>query len=274
MKVLRGIHTAISNWNELEKLTLCQRTFMPHPSTCPARPARTGGIATPCPPMNCRERPRTSSTRTSMRSSRSGCSEVLSGTARSREPSRDYGTVVDPPASPCSPSPRRIQRNLPAYDGRPIFPNKLDAEVTDLRCCWTRTELPAEIVLRQGPRPGLSFGRKEARSPMPAVDFNQIRARRFSTRSSRSTVSTAPGRAYAASSTHQRRHSETPHLLHPDSTMTQPPRLARLCTRREVVGLLVMRAVNSKDAEAAAIGNMTRSSCRPKHPEGRPQAPK
>jgi hypothetical protein len=176
-----------------------------------------------------------------------------SGAARSGETRQELtGTVVDPSGltvlalSACDPS-EMYQRMLAEQSSQ----YKLDVEVTDLKILLADgTELPAEIVLRDKDL-DLAFVRPKSKpaSPMAAVDLSKsATAQLLDQVITLNRLNSAAGRAYAASVERISAVIQKPRTFYiPDSTMTSTtlgsPAFA---LDGKVVGLVVMRAVNSK----------------------------
>jgi hypothetical protein len=176
-----------------------------------------------------------------------------SGAARSGETRQELtGTVVDPSGltvlalSACDPS-EMYQRMLAEQAAQA----RLEVEVTDLKILLTDgTELPAEIVLRDKDL-DLAFVRPKSKpaSPMAAVDLSKFAtAQLLDQVITLNRLNSAAGRAYAASVERISAVIQKPRTFYiPDSTMTSTtlgsPAFA---LDGKVVGVVVMRAVNSK----------------------------
>jgi S1-C subfamily serine protease len=176
-----------------------------------------------------------------------------SSAGRSSESRQEItGTVVDPSGltvlalSVADPS--EMYQRLMAEQGSQ---NKLDIEVTDLKILLDDgTELPAEIVLRDKDL-DLAFIRPKTKpaSPMTAIDLSKSApAQLLDEVITLNRLNSAAGRAYAASVERISAVIQKPRTFYiPDSTMTSTtlgsPAFA---LDGKVVGLLVMRAVNSK----------------------------
>jgi S1-C subfamily serine protease len=177
----------------------------------------------------------------------------VSGAAKSSENRQEItGTVVDPSGltvlalSACDPS-EMLQRMMAEQASQA----KLDVEVTDLKILLTDgTELPAEIVLRDKDL-DLAFIRPKSKpaSPMAAVDLSKSATVQLLDQViTLNRLNSAAGRAYAASVERISAVIQKPRTFYiPDSTMTSTtlgsPAFA---IDGKVVGLVVMRAVNSK----------------------------
>jgi S1-C subfamily serine protease len=162
------------------------------------------------------------------------------------------GTVVDPSGltvlALSAADPSEMYQRMLAEQGSQ---NKLDIEVTDLKILLDDgTELPAEIVLRDKDL-DLAFIRPKTKpvSPMTAVDLSKSApAQLLDEVITLNRLNSAAGRAYAASVERISAVIQKPRTFYiPDSTMTSTtlgsPAFA---LDGKVVGLLVMRAVNSK----------------------------
>ena len=177
----------------------------------------------------------------------------VSYSGKSSENRQDLtGTVVDPAGltvlalSACDPS-EMYQRMMAEQASQ----YKLETEVTDVKILLADgTELPAEIVLRDKDL-DLAFIRPKSKpaSPMAAVDFGKSApAQLLDEVITLNRLNSAAGRAYAASVERISAVIQKPRTFYiPDSTMTSTtlgsPAFA---LDGKVVGLLVMRAVNSK----------------------------
>ena len=181
--------------------------------------------------------------------------EVLKITAsgKSSETRQDLtGTVVDPSGltvlalSACDPS--EMYQRMMAEQGAQY---KLDIEVTDLRILQADgTELPAEIVLRDKDL-DLAFIRPKAKlgSPMAAVDLSKSApVQLLDEVITLNRLNSAAGRAYAASVERISAVIQKPRTFYiPDSTMTTTTLGSpAFSLDGKVVGVLVMRAINSK----------------------------
>ena len=176
-----------------------------------------------------------------------------SGTSKSSETRQEItGTVVDASGltvlALSTADPSEMYQRMMAEQGSQY---KLEAEVTDLKILLDDgTELPAEIVLRDKDL-DLAFIRPKTKpaSPMAAVDFNKSApAQLLDELITLNRLNSAAGRAYAASVERISAVVQKPRTFYiPDSTMTattlDSPAFA---LDGKVVGLLVMRAVNSK----------------------------
>jgi len=190
---------------------------------------------------------------------------TASSAGRSSESRQEItGTVVDPSGltvlalSVADPS--EMYQRMMAEQGSQ---NKLDIEVADLRILLDDgTELPAEIVLRDKDL-DLAFIRPKTKpaSPMTAVDLSKSTpAQLLDEVITLNRLNSAAGRAYAASVERISAVIQKPRAFYiPDSAMTSTtlgsPAFA---LDGKVVGLLVMRAVNSKGGSGRSIrDNMT-----------------
>jgi S1-C subfamily serine protease len=174
------------------------------------------------------------------------------------------GTVVDPSGltvlALSAADPSEMYQRMLAEQGSQ---NKLDIEVTDLKILLDDgTELPAEIVLRDKDL-DLAFIRPKTKpaSPMTAVDLSKSApAQLLDEVITLNRLNSAAGRAYAASVERISAVIQKPRAFYiPDSTMTSTtlgsPAFA---LDGKVVGLLVMRAVNSKGGSGRSLReNMT-----------------
>jgi S1-C subfamily serine protease len=177
----------------------------------------------------------------------------ITASGKSSETRQDLtGTVVDPSGltvlalSACDPS--EMYQRMMAEQGAQY---KLDIEVTDLRILQADgTELPAEIVLRDKDL-DLAFIRPKAKlgSPMPAVDLSKSApVQLLDEVITLNRLNSAAGRAYAASVERISAVIQKPRTFYiPDSTMTTTTLGSpAFSLDGKVVGLLVMRAINSK----------------------------
>ena len=188
-----------------------------------------------------------------------------SSAGRSSESRQEItGTVVDPSGltvlalSVADPS--EMYQRMMAEQGSQ---NKLDIEVTDLKILLDDgTELPAEIVLRDKDL-DLAFIRPKTKpaSPMTAVDLTKSApAQLLDEVITLNRLNSAAGRAYAASVERISAVIQKPRTFYiPDSSLTSTtlgsPAFA---LDGKVVGLLVMRAVNSKSGSGrSGRENMT-----------------
>jgi S1-C subfamily serine protease len=174
------------------------------------------------------------------------------------------GTVVDPSGltvlALSAADPSEMYQRMLAEQGSQ---NKLDIEVTDLKILLDDgTELPAEIVLRDKDL-DLAFIRPKTKpaSPMTAVDLSKsVPAQLLDEVITLNRLNSAAGRAYAASVERISAVIQKPRTFYiPDSTMTSTtlgsPAFA---LDGKVVGLLVMRAINSKGGSGRSYReNMT-----------------
>ena len=177
----------------------------------------------------------------------------VSGAGKSSENRQEItGTVVDPSGltvlALSAADPSEMYQRMMAEQGSQ---NKLDIEVTDLKILLDDgTELPAEIVLRDKDL-DLAFIRPKTKpaSPMTAVDLSKSApAQLLDELITLNRLNSAAGRAYAASIERISAVIQKPRTFYiPDSSMTSTtlgsPAFA---LDGKVVGLLVMRAVNSK----------------------------
>jgi S1-C subfamily serine protease len=176
-----------------------------------------------------------------------------SGAAKSSENRQEItGMVVDPSGltvlalSACDPS-EMYQRMMSEQGSQ----NKLEIEVTDLKILQADgTELPAEIVLRDKDL-DLAFIRPKAKlaSPIAAVDLSKSApAQLLDEVITLNRLNSAAGRAYAASVERISAVIQKPRTFYiPDSTMTTTTLGSpAFSLDGKVVGLLVMRAINSK----------------------------
>jgi S1-C subfamily serine protease len=177
----------------------------------------------------------------------------VSGAAKSSENRQEItGTVVDPSGltvlalSAADPS-EMYQRMLAEQASQA----KLETEVTDVKILLTDgTELPAEIVLRDKDL-DLAFIRPKTKpaGPMAAVDLGKSApAQMLDQVVTLNRLNSAAGRAYAASAERISAVIQKPRTFYiPDSTMTSTtlgsPAFA---LDGKILGLVVMRAVNSK----------------------------
>ena len=177
----------------------------------------------------------------------------VSGAAKSSENRQEItGTVVDPSGltvlalSAADPS-EMYQRMLAEQASQA----KLETEVTDVKILLTDgTELPAEIVLRDKDL-DLAFIRPKTKpaGPMAAVDLGKSApAQMLDQVVTLNRLNSAAGRAHAASVERISAVIQKPRTFYiPDSTMTSTtlgsPAFA---LDGKLVGLIVMRAVNSK----------------------------
>jgi len=176
-----------------------------------------------------------------------------SGAGKSSENRQEItGTVVDPSGltvlALSAADPSEMYQRMLAEQGSQT---KLDIEVTDLKILLDDgTELPAEIVLRDKDL-DLAFIRPKTKpaSPMTAVDLSKSApAQLLDEVITLNRLNSAAGRAYAASVERISAVIQKPRTFYiPDSTMTSTtlgsPAFA---LDGKVVGLVVMRAVNSK----------------------------
>ncbi|MGO8931047.1 MAG: serine protease [Limisphaerales bacterium] len=176
-----------------------------------------------------------------------------SGASKSSESRQEItGTVVDPSGltvlalSAADPS-EMYQRMMSEQASQP----KLETEVTDLKILLADgTELPAEIVLRDKDL-DLAFIRPKTKpgSPLAAVDLsNSAPAQLLDEVITLNRLNSAAGRAYAASVERISAVVQKPRTFYiPDSTMTSTALGSpAFSPDGKVVGLVVMRAVNSK----------------------------
>ncbi len=180
-----------------------------------------------------------------------------SGGGRANENKQDLtGTVLDATGltvlalSACDPS-EMYQRMM----GEEYSRNRVETEITDVKILLEDgTEVPAEIVLRDKDL-DLAFIRPKAKpaSPMAAVDLNKSGpAQLLDQVITLNRLNSAAGRAYAASVERISAVLQKPRTFYiPDSTMTSTtlgsPAFA---LDGKLVGVLVMRSVNSKGGSA------------------------
>ena len=176
-----------------------------------------------------------------------------SAAAKSSETRQEItGTVVDPSGltvlALSAADPSEMYQRMMSDQGSQ---NKLDTEVTDLKILLADgTELPAEIVLRDKDL-DLAFIRPKTKlgSPVAALDLSQSApAQLLDEVITLNRLNSAAGRAYAASVERISAVIQKPRTFYiPDSSMTSTtlgsPAFA---LDGKVVGLFVMRAVNSK----------------------------
>ena len=178
---------------------------------------------------------------------------TYSGAGKSSETRQDLtGTVVDPSGltvlalSACDPS--EMYQRMMAEQGSQY---KLEIEVTDLKILQADgTELSAEIVLRDKDL-DLAFIRPKAKlgSPMAAVDLSKSApVQLLDEVITLNRLNSAAGRAYSASVERISAVIQKPRTFYiPDSTMTTTTLGSpAFSLDGKVVGLLVMRAINSK----------------------------
>jgi S1-C subfamily serine protease len=177
----------------------------------------------------------------------------MSNAGRSRESRQDVtGTVVDPSGltvlALSAVDPSEMYQRMMAEQGSQ---DKLEMEVTDLKILLAdSTEVPAEIVLRDKDL-DLAFIRPKAKltSPMAAVDLSKSApVQLLDEVITLNRLNSAAGRAYAASVERVSAVIQKPRTFYiPDSSMTATtlgsPAFA---LDGKIVGLFVMRAVNSK----------------------------
>jgi hypothetical protein len=189
---------------------------------------------------------------------------TYSGAAKTSETRQEItGTVVDPSGltvlALSAADPSEMYQRMMAEQASQY---KLDAEVTDVKILLADgTELPAEIVLRDKDL-DLAFIRPKSKpaSPMAAVDFTKSApAQLLDEVITLNRLNSAAGRAYAASVERISAVIQKPRTFYiPDSTMTSTtlgsPAFA---LDGKVVGLVVMRAVNSKGGSRNYRENMT-----------------
>jgi hypothetical protein len=176
-----------------------------------------------------------------------------SGAGKSSENRQEItGTVVDPSGltvlALSAADPSEMYQRMLAEQGSQT---KLDIEVTDLKILLDDgTELPAEIVLRDKDL-DLAFIRPKTKpaSPMTAVDLSKSApAQLLDEVITLNRLNSAAGRAYAASVERISAVIQKPRTFYiPDSTMTSTALGSpAFSLDGKVVGLVVMRAVNSK----------------------------
>jgi hypothetical protein len=162
------------------------------------------------------------------------------------------GTVLDPSGltvlALSAADPSEMYQRMMTEQGSQY---KLDAEVTDVKILLADgTELPAEIVLRDKDL-DLAFIRPKSKpaSPMAAVDFGKSApAQLLDEVITLNRLNSAAGRAYAASVERISAVVQKPRTFYiPDSTMTSTTLGSpAFSLDGKIVGLVVMRAVNSK----------------------------
>jgi hypothetical protein len=178
---------------------------------------------------------------------------TYSGAAKSSENRQEItGTVVDPSGltvlALSAADPSEMYQRMMADQGSQY---KLDVEVTDLKILLADgTELPAEIVLRDKDL-DLAFIRPKSKpaSPMAAIDFSKAApVQLLDEVITLNRLNSAAGRAYAASVERITAVVLKPRTFYiPDSAMTSTTLGSpAFSIDGKVVGLLVMRAVNSK----------------------------
>jgi len=176
-----------------------------------------------------------------------------SGAAKANETRQEItGTVVDSSGltvlALSAADPNEMYQRMMAEQGSQY---KLDAEVTDVKILLADgTELPAEIVLRDKDL-DLAFIRPKSKpaSPMAAVDFGKSApAQLLDEVITLNRLNSAAGRAYAASVERISAVVQKPRTFYiPDSTMTSTTLGSpTFSLDGKIVGLVVMRAVNSK----------------------------